>query len=46
MAINRNRGCAIRLHPSGMRVVMYYDAPGEYFDERGEQLKPEVARAD
>lgn len=43
--IDRNRGCVIRFHPKGMRVVMYYDAPGEYFDERGSPLNIEVAKA-
>lgn len=43
MAIDRNRGCTIRTHPSGFRVVMYKDAPGEYFAENEEVLTPEIA---
>lgn len=41
--IDRNRGCTIRLHPSGFRVVMYQDAPGEYVDERGTEVTERVA---
>lgn len=43
MAINRNRGCTIRFHPSGFRVIMYKDAPGEYLDERGGPMTEKVA---
>ena len=41
--IDHDRGAIIRFHPSGMRVVMYYDDPGRYWDERGVQLKGEIA---
>lgn len=41
--INRNRGCSIRFHPSGFRVIMYKDAPGEYMDERGASLSEKLA---
>lgn len=41
--IDHDRGAIIRFHPSGMRVVMYYDDPGRYWDERGMQLSGEVA---
>lgn len=45
MAIDRNRGCTIRFHPQGFRVVVYKDAPGEFWAENGEPLSPEIARA-
>lgn len=43
MGIDRDRGCTIRFHPSGFRVAMYKDAPGEYLDERGEPLSEKIA---
>lgn len=43
MAINRNRGCTIRFHPSGFRVIMYKDTPGEYINERGEPMAEKLA---
>lgn len=43
MGIDRNRGCTIRFHPSGFRVVMYKDAPGVYFNERGEPANERLA---
>lgn len=42
--IDRNRGALIRKHPAGMRVAMYYDNPGEFFDENGVQVSEEVAQ--
>lgn len=45
MSIDRNRGCTIRIHPQGFRVVMYKDAPGEFFSEGGEPFPAEVASA-
>jgi hypothetical protein len=42
-AIDRNRGCIIRFHPSGFRVVMYVDAPGEYFSESGNPMSEKLA---
>lgn len=43
--INRDRGCTIRLHPAGFRVVMYKDDPGVYLSERAEPLSDKVAEA-
>lgn len=43
--IDRNRGCTIRFHRAGMRVVMYHDSPGEYFDEKGKPLTDEIAKS-
>lgn len=45
MSIERSRGAIIRFHPSGFRVVMYKDAPGEYVDERGEKFPVAIAKA-
>lgn len=42
--IDRDRGAIIRMHPMGMRVAMYVDEPGVYYDERGGQVTAEVAR--
>lgn len=44
-AINRARGCIIRIHPAGMRVIMYHDSPGVFVDERGESVTQKVAAA-
>lgn len=41
--IDRNRGCTIKMHASGFRVVMYKDAPGHYYDERGEAVAERMA---
>lgn len=41
--IDHDRGAIIRFHSSGMRVVMYYDDPGRYWDERGAPLSNELA---
>lgn len=41
--LDRDRGCVIRYHNSGMRVAMYYDAPGEYYDEMGNAVTDAVA---
>lgn len=43
--IDHDRGCIIRFHPSGMRIVMYYDAPGQYFDERNTRMSDKMAQA-
>lgn len=42
--IDRDRGCILRFHPAGFRVGMYHDAPGEYFNEKGQPVSDEVAR--
>ena len=42
--IDRDRGCVLRIHPAGFRVGMYHDAPGEYFNEKGQPVSDEVAR--
>lgn len=42
--IDRKRGCAIRKHRKGFRVVMYYDDPGAYFDETGVPATVELAK--
>lgn len=42
--IDRDRGCILRIHPAGFRVGMYHDAPGDYFNEKGEPVSDEVAR--
>lgn len=42
--IDRNRGCMIKHHRSGMRIVMYYDEPGVYYDERGGEVTAELAK--
>jgi hypothetical protein len=41
--IDRDRGCTIRFHPSGFRVIMYDDAPGEYLSEKGDPMPESVA---
>jgi hypothetical protein len=41
--IQASRGCRIRFHPSGYRVVMYYDSPGQFFNESGKPVGEEVA---
>lgn len=41
--LDRSRGCIIRTHPAGYRVAMYYDAPGEYYDERGGEVTEALA---
>lgn len=41
--IDRGRGCTIRFHGSGFRVVMYKDAPGVYYDERGGEVSEKIA---
>lgn len=43
MAIDRARGCTIRFHPAGFRIVMYKDTPGVYFNERGEPANEKLA---
>lgn len=45
MSIDLDRGCIIRQHSSGIRIVMYADAPGDYFDERGMPISEAVALA-
>lgn len=42
--INRSRGCTIKMHSSGFRVVMYKDDPGVYYDERGEEIADTFAK--
>lgn len=42
-AIDRARGCSIRIHSAGFRVVMYKDAPGVFYDERGQKVSEAVA---
>lgn len=42
--IDRSRGAHIRLHNSGMRVVMYPDSPGEYFDGVGKPTTAKMAQ--
>jgi hypothetical protein len=45
MALDINRGCYIRFHPSGnMKVAMYMDNPGVYMDESGNPLDERFAR--
>lgn len=41
--VDLDRGCTIRIHPSGFRVIMYKDAPGEYLGERGEPMTEAIA---
>lgn len=43
-AISRSRGCTIRFHPQGFRVIMYKDTPGEYLDEQGRPLTAKLAK--
>lgn len=43
--IDRNRGCMIRHHRSGVRVVMYMDQPGVYYDENGHEVDEGLAKA-
>lgn len=43
-AIDRSRGAHIRIHGSGMRVVMYPDSPGEYFDGVGKPTTEKIAK--
>lgn len=46
MSLDWARPMTQRRHPGhGFLVTMYKDAPGEYFDERGEELDPDVASA-
>lgn len=45
MALDLNRGIISKKHAaSGIRVSAYIDNPGEYFDERGEPVAPQIAQ--
>lgn len=41
--VDLNRGCTIRIHPHGFRVIMYKDAPGKYLSEAGDPLSSKLA---
>lgn len=41
--INRDRGVVIKFHPSGFRVFMYKDSPGQWLDEKGNGVNETVA---
>lgn len=45
MALDLNRGVMTKFHPTGMRVSMYLDDPGRYYDDRGDPLADEFAKA-
>lgn len=42
--IQRNRGCHIRNHRSGIRVIQYLDEPNSYYDGNGKPVTEEVAQ--
>ena len=42
--IEFGRGAIMRIHPSGMKVAMYVDEPGVYYDETNELVGEEVAK--
>lgn len=44
MALDLDRGVIMRPHPSGIKIAMYRDAPGEYLSERGDKIDPELAK--
>lgn len=44
MSIDLDRGCIIRQHSSGIRIAMYYDSPGDYYDERGVLVSRDFAQ--
>lgn len=43
MKIDLDRGVSIRVHGSGMRIYMYKDEPGVFYDPTGGRVKPELA---
>lgn len=45
MSIDLNRGVTSRKHPAGVRIYMYLDEPGGYYDERGRAVNRKMARA-
>lgn len=44
MPIDRQRGALIRKYGAGGRCIMYYDEPGTYYDENGNELPKETAK--
>ena len=43
MAVDFDRGVNIRLHKSGIRVCMYLDDPGAFYDANGDPLADSYA---
>lgn len=44
MALDLNRGVKTRFHPSGLKVSMYLDDPGTYYDDKGSKLDESFAK--
>lgn len=45
MGLDLDRGVMIRIHPSGIKIGMYIDEPGDYYTEAGEPIDRELAKA-
>lgn len=45
MALDLNRGVITKYHPGGLKVSMYFDDPGTYYNDRGEKIDESFAKA-